>query len=68
MDFLKDFLTKRLAWAQAILVGLLAAVQQYFATASPDASDPVANLLTGAVLALVVRLIGALISKLGPSA
>lgn len=68
MDFIKDFLGKRLAWAQAIAVGALAAVQQYLSTASPDASDPVASLLTGALLAVVVKLIGSLIAKLGPAA
>lgn len=68
MDFIKDFLGKRLAWLQAVGVGALVALQQYFSTASPDASDPVASLLTGALLSLVVKFLGSLIAKLGPAA
>ena len=66
MDFLKAFLGRLGAWLQALGVGALLALQQYLSTASPDSGDPIAAMVTGLLLSALVKLIGALVARLGP--
>ena len=63
MDFLKALLGRTFAWLQALGVGALGALYAYLSTASPSTGDPIDSMITGAILSLIVKIVGTIVSR-----
>lgn len=62
MNFVKGLLGNAFAWLQSVGIGALVALQQYFSSASPSSDDPVSSMVTGLILAVITKGVGALIN------
>lgn len=66
LDFLKALFGRVVTWLQAIGVGVVTAILAYLQTAGPATGDPIDSMITGAILAGLVKLVGALVKVLAP--